>query len=298
MHRNLKAFTLIELLVVIAIIAILAAILFPVFAQAKDAAKKTQALSNVKQQVTGHLLYTADYDDLFVPTIHEEPTDQIDYDASWIARLQPYTKNLRLFYSPNASNQRDPVLNQNPRSSGGIIFNFAMLPRWRVYAGQEPSATSLWPTAYAQAGALYEGIGGYSFSPGAAFLGNQNTCISNGGADQIRTPSYSQTSIARVSETALVADARSYEYGLLAYLAAPCPADALDDASPNRGLNFDGRYTFQGEQRVNNLVRYRIGVGSVGFADGHARSIQTSKFFETIEVGGGLRAYRYQYARE
>ncbi|MES1228346.1 MAG: prepilin-type N-terminal cleavage/methylation domain-containing protein, partial [Armatimonadota bacterium] len=58
-----SAFTLIELLVVIAIIAILAAILFPVFAQAKIAAKKTSCLSNVKQMATAAQLYLGDFDD-------------------------------------------------------------------------------------------------------------------------------------------------------------------------------------------------------------------------------------------
>ncbi len=62
MKRN-RAFTLIELLVVIAIIAILAAILFPVFAQAKLAAKTTASLSNLKQVATGNMMYYADYDD-------------------------------------------------------------------------------------------------------------------------------------------------------------------------------------------------------------------------------------------
>ena len=62
-RRRNRAFTLIELLVVIAIIAILAAILFPVFAQAKAAAKKTACLSNVKQMATAAQLYLADYDD-------------------------------------------------------------------------------------------------------------------------------------------------------------------------------------------------------------------------------------------
>ncbi|MFZ4509275.1 MAG: prepilin-type N-terminal cleavage/methylation domain-containing protein, partial [Fimbriimonas sp.] len=62
---NRKAFTLIELLVVIAIIAILAAILFPVFAQAKMAAKKTADLSGVKQLSLGVAMYGNDYDDTF-----------------------------------------------------------------------------------------------------------------------------------------------------------------------------------------------------------------------------------------
>lgn len=61
--KKRNGFTLIELLVVIAIIAILAAILFPVFAQAKEAAKKTQSISNLKQTATGFMIYTTDYDD-------------------------------------------------------------------------------------------------------------------------------------------------------------------------------------------------------------------------------------------
>jgi prepilin-type N-terminal cleavage/methylation domain-containing protein len=63
-----KAFTLIELLVVIAIIAILAAILFPVFAQAKVAAKATSSLSNNKELALGAIMYTGDYDDMALPS--------------------------------------------------------------------------------------------------------------------------------------------------------------------------------------------------------------------------------------
>ena len=64
-----KAFTLIELLVVIAIIAILAAILFPVFAQARAKARQTADLSNLKQLALGWLMYAQDYDETVLPTI-------------------------------------------------------------------------------------------------------------------------------------------------------------------------------------------------------------------------------------
>ena len=94
-----KAFTLIELLVVIAIIAILAAILFPVFAQAKLAAKKTADLSNTKQIGTGLQLYLADNDDVFMPSNHRE-NNSAGNEVHWSWMLLPYLKSEQLFVSP------------------------------------------------------------------------------------------------------------------------------------------------------------------------------------------------------
>jgi len=91
-----KAFTLIELLVVIAIIAILAAILFPVFAQAKAAAKKTMAISNAKEINLGSIMYSGDYDDVFVPYfsgIINSPTTGATYTSPqeyWPQLVSPY----------------------------------------------------------------------------------------------------------------------------------------------------------------------------------------------------------------
>lgn len=95
-HRN--AFTLIELLVVIAIIAILGAILFPVFAQAKEAAKRTQTLSNAKQLTLSFLMYANDYDDtMMIETSSEHPL--LQDMGGYQGILQPYIKNWEIFYS-------------------------------------------------------------------------------------------------------------------------------------------------------------------------------------------------------
>ena len=100
-----KAFTLIELLVVIAIIAILAAILFPVFAQAKLAAKKTADLSNLKQNMTASLIYSNDADDYLPHTNWQE-------DYVFAARVLPYTKSRDIFKNPAVSAKQGAVQRQ------------------------------------------------------------------------------------------------------------------------------------------------------------------------------------------
>lgn len=98
---NRRAFTLIELLVVIAIIAILAAILFPVFSQAKAAAKKTADLSNQKQLMTCVLLYATDNDDHSVVTHHDlAPTETLADLYPWYQPLQPYLKSRDVLIDP------------------------------------------------------------------------------------------------------------------------------------------------------------------------------------------------------
>jgi prepilin-type N-terminal cleavage/methylation domain-containing protein len=109
-----KAFTLIELLVVIAIIAILAAILFPVFAQAKFAAKKSSGLSNNKQLNMAMQIYTTDSDDVYPPAYYyNNPNAGGSLDDTginnWSGLIQPYVKNMQIFISPF-----DPILGQPP----------------------------------------------------------------------------------------------------------------------------------------------------------------------------------------
>jgi len=98
-RKSSRGFTLIELLVVIAIIAILAAILFPVFAQAKLAAKKTSSLSNIKQVTTGSIIYEGDSDDMFPLSLsgsYGNLGGSPDHSNTWVYITQPYMKSLTL----------------------------------------------------------------------------------------------------------------------------------------------------------------------------------------------------------
>jgi len=108
-----RAFTLIELLVVIAIIAILAAILFPVFAQAKRAAKDTSALSNVKQVATSMYLYSSDADDVTVPYEQGWP-----YYTAWPILVQPYTKSVDMYYDPGQGSKKPSPFPAGPWDAG------------------------------------------------------------------------------------------------------------------------------------------------------------------------------------
>jgi len=113
-----KAFTLIELLVVIAIIAILAAILFPVFAQARAKARQTVCLSGQKQLGLAMLQYIQDYDEQFPLSNLQELPGQI----GWGYLLIPYVKNVGVYHCPNFSeNVTDADLSDY---AGTVTYNY------------------------------------------------------------------------------------------------------------------------------------------------------------------------------
>ncbi len=100
-----RGFTLIELLVVIAIIAILAAILFPVFAQAREAARKTACLSNGKQMALGMTMYSQDYDERF-PRVWTPKFGPVNNGArDWKDDIYPYIKNVPVYRCPSRTAQ-------------------------------------------------------------------------------------------------------------------------------------------------------------------------------------------------
>jgi len=116
-RRNKTGFTLIELLVVIAIIAILAAILFPVFAKARENARKTQCASNIRQLATAVHMYAGDYDETGPIGAYADPTVQVPSGYSvwdptqidWRFEVHPYIKNGQLFTCPSYEKPDEPL---------------------------------------------------------------------------------------------------------------------------------------------------------------------------------------------
>jgi prepilin-type N-terminal cleavage/methylation domain-containing protein/prepilin-type processing-associated H-X9-DG protein len=124
MRKREQGFTLIELLVVIAIIAILAAILFPVFAQARENARKASCLSNMHQIDLANLQYIQDYDEKFPLNRFEWPI--VPY--TWREAVQPYIRNLDVFKDPSNPDARvDTSCWGSPIVPKSYAYNGALL---------------------------------------------------------------------------------------------------------------------------------------------------------------------------
>ena len=125
MRSRSHGFTLIELLVVIAIIAILAAILFPVFAKAREKARQTSCLSNLKQIGLGALMYAQDYDEMLLYH-YLSSTEAVTYPGGgthtglmWYFNVYPYVKNIQIFSCPSISYK------WNGNYTGGIRYGYS-----------------------------------------------------------------------------------------------------------------------------------------------------------------------------
>jgi len=151
--NRLRAFTLIELLVVIAIIAILAAILFPVFARARENARRTSCMSNLKQLGIGYNMYTQDYDEK-TPSISKKKLSggspfgpNYVYIGNWYVLLFPYTKSVQILNCPDRTvaapdSTRSPSSPTNPTTWINNFTNNTANPGTKVGYGYNDGLVS------------------------------------------------------------------------------------------------------------------------------------------------------------
>ncbi len=260
-----RAFTLIELLVVIAIIAILAAILFPVFAQAKESAKKTSCLSNEKEIGLGVIMYLTDSDDVYMMDQYwawADPAPQV----RWFDMVYPYIKNGTKFTFNNRASGR-----------GGIFHC---------------------PSTYDQE-ALY-GVHNWLFPDGGnvPWINSPNTPTVN--ASQIDTPADRIFLVEKglnkgnSSWLQFIAD----EWGWVDTVGNP--AGSIDghhwdiDQSINRDCDFSPSEAFDPTQwntyaQCGSFPRYRHAQGSnMVLADGHTKLFKRGavKWFDHVYISG------------
>jgi prepilin-type N-terminal cleavage/methylation domain-containing protein len=185
-----RGFTLIELLIVIAIITILAAILFPVFASAREKARQTNCVSNVRQISLAMLMYASDFDNAFPLVGGSNPTNLLI--GSWIDAVQPYANNLQLFLCPNASGT-----SVDWRSNDDLLSSYGFPPAAGSFVQGNPPTYSL---VSFNGVARYDGLGGYGGGPLGMF--------------QWPAPSKRVTDLGRADELVLISDHVRFDWGL------------------------------------------------------------------------------------
>jgi prepilin-type N-terminal cleavage/methylation domain-containing protein len=274
-----RAFTLIELLVVIAIIAILAAILFPVFAQAKDAAKSTAALNNVKQLGLGNLMYAGDADDAF-------PLSYSEGSQAWQGAIQPYTKSWAIVTHPKLT----------PPTGANVYWK-----RYQ-YWGSLPRIEAVSPGT-----AEYSTNNVLSNNQPAASMGLMGVGLSNvlgkfvvGGV-----PSLTQSAVENISDNVMVAESGSWDF-LVGVKGSTAPFTFCEQFGGWESADWTphgSNLVFAGPAALKNVVGGRNGLsstclipdGMTTFAatDGSAKSMSVrGKLFERVQRSDGSYVFK------
>lgn len=280
MRSSKKAFTLIELLVVIAIIAILAAILFPVFAQAKAAAKASVCISNLKQIGLGAVMYSDDNDDQFLLTYAREPAPWEDAAtqtshpfAWWSDIMQPYVKSGNVTIA-NYQQHTGSGIFDDPGVSESTLNASTCQPGYGIYAyaanGVGPQATMAANYAFAESdGAVMLDYHDWLF-------GNTGNTCPNGSSGTASDPCMetpgasaglpmSMTSVARPADTIMVNDGFTM---------------TIQQSAGTRLIWGNDGYPCSGDKLHNNG-------GNYSFCDGHTKHlVGDPRHYETQDPSG------------
>jgi prepilin-type N-terminal cleavage/methylation domain-containing protein/prepilin-type processing-associated H-X9-DG protein len=236
-RRN--AFTLIELLVVIAVITLLAAILFPVFAQAREKARQANCLNNLRQIATGMLLYTNDHDGLLPLSVAHEGDGPVTFPMTWMGHLQSYLPGVAVLIDRSSRHT-----NLDWRVSNDLLANYGYPPSRRAYGLQ---GEMTWAPPFGTA--MWEGLGGFAGSP----IGHYRQ----------EAPSCSLAQVARPAETVLVCDHLVFDWGMSAgklYFPAP-------------------RHLREPDLKLADGSTIPEGLLNAAFVDGHVKAMRHEQFW-------------------
>ena len=295
MYSSKKSgFTLIELLVVIAIIAILAAILFPVFAQARAQARKTTCLSNTKQIGLSVLMYVQDYDEQ-LPLLYVKDTSGNSSDfwlagtasvQAWQNLVQPYTKNWGLFVCPDGG-----MTSTNVTATTGDrehpFLNYGIPPVSGL------GAVANWGDKYYSSGAGvgWQGVGGFYADAGW-------------GSPSAGAASASLASIAAPASMTLATDSIGADWWVGYFASGIDKTDALNycvtwGTPPGFGTRQFGPFPDHMPKQRTLCGHFNNG-GQICtvFVDGHSKAINVSQYFTVKTTSAGQKVFQYLWTAE
>lgn len=276
--RAKRGFTLIELLVVIAIIAILAAILFPVFGRARENGRRSSCQSNMKQQGLGVLQYVQDYDEKYPQAYYYiNDNDAAGGYMHWSAMIQPYTKSYQLFVCPSDPNGGQLPTNTFDQQAPRISYtaNSAILPRKRrtADAGNTVSLSAVDETAklimLAEMSDTAQCVQGTSVASGAALKSHRSTNAL--GLDAAGTQFSGEYTLTATLPTSL-------------YAVTPAKAKADTDACKVTAASTYSHLTYTAPER-------HLGGANYTFADGHVKWYRLAQTLDTNNFLWGKNFY-------